>query len=98
MGPGSGRKERDDKKKRYICGHSSKGQCRRTEGKKVRLKRGLKDYSEQELNLLNMLDQMDFDEIYRGPCFVDESRISSWKQMGDKYKKNQKTNEKIEGK
>lgn len=57
-----------------------------------RLKRGLKDYSEQELNLMNMLNQMDLEETYRTPCYVDEERLSSWKKMGETYRKDTKKN------
>lgn len=52
-----------------------------------RSKRELNEYSEQELNLMNMLNQMELEETYRGPCYVDEERVCSWKNLGEMYRK-----------
>lgn len=36
---------------------------------------------------MNMLNQMELEETYRAPCYVDEERVGSWKKMGEMYRK-----------
>ncbi len=54
---------------------------------RLKLKRTIWDYDEQELNLMNMLGHMNLGD-YRAPCNVEESKVDIWKKMGEKYRKN----------